>query len=343
MLLNTQSMKRITCLTLSFLIIAQSTYAQLQARASINAATVFLNGAELYSNARVTLPQGESDVLFTNIAGSVNPQSLNIGAENGVVVQSATFQNNYLADSSISPRGRKLQDTIALMERSTAVLADKKTVVDEQLSVIKENKKVSGQNNGLSVTELQKLLDLLNTRMNMLLTAQRTLTTAIDDQNVHLFLLKSQLAEEQKKAYQPGGQLLVKFYAPQSITTSISMTYVVPNAGWTPAYDLRVDKVNDPVKLFYKANIFQNCGVKWTNIRLSLSTGNPNEGVNAPVLTPTYLSFFTNTTGETLETKAYKSANNQSLSLNGGRMASPKISADGELRSQENTTINDYT
>lgn len=286
-------MKRISVLLLMMVAAATIVQAQPpQVKVTIHAATVFLNGAELASTARVTLPQGESDVIFTNVAGSVNQQSLSIGAGNGVVIQSATFQNNYLADSSISPRGNKLQDTMAVLKQDIAAATDKKTVVDEQLVVLRENKKVSGQNNGLSVAELQKLLDLMNTRMNGLLTTQRTLAADIEKKNARLVLLQNQLNEEQKKNYQPGGQLLVKFYAAQPTTATINMTYVVPNAGWSPTYDLRVEKVNDPVRLAYKANVYQNCGVSWNNIKLSLSTGNPNEGAEAPMLSPNYLSFY---------------------------------------------------
>jgi uncharacterized protein (TIGR02231 family) len=55
---------------------------------------------------------------------------------------------------------------------------------------------------------------------------------------------------------------------------------------------LRVDKINSPVKLVYKANIVQNSGVKWDNVKLSLSTGNPNEGAEAPTMNPWNLSFY---------------------------------------------------
>lgn len=182
---------------------ATTLYAQPQSKTTITAATVFLNGAELYSTAKVTLPQGESDVLFTNVAGSVNQQSLTIGAENGVVIQSATFLNNFLADSAISPRGKKLLDSVEVLQQEVEVLTDKKSVVDEQLTVLRENKRVAGQNNGLSVTELQKLLDLLGMKMNALLTAERSLSRDSEKKNERITLLRSQMGEEQKKNYQP--------------------------------------------------------------------------------------------------------------------------------------------
>jgi hypothetical protein len=81
----------------------------------------------------------------------------------------------------------------------------------------------------------------------------------------------------------------VKFYTPRAVSTRVNLTYVTPNAGWAPGYDLRVEKINTPVRLFYKAQVFQNSGVKWDKVRLTLSTGNPQEGAEAPVYSAQYL------------------------------------------------------
>ena len=335
-------------------LLSLSAAAQPQARVSITSATVFLSGAELAGNAKISLPQGESDVLFTNIAGDVSQQSLTIGAGSGVVVQSATFQNNYLGDSVLSPRAKVLRDSISFLEKESEQTEDRKAVLDEQLAVLKENHKVNGANTSLSVVELQKLLDLLNTRMNVLLTEQRTLTTITDKADTRIALLKKQLDEEQRRNYQPGGQLLVKFYAPQATATTINMSYVVPNAGWTPSYDVRVDAVNAPVKLFYKANVFQNSGVKWDKIHISLSTGNPYQGVDAPVLNPVYLSFYQPSRAvyggisqiATGSAQIYQSNNGGSVSIGGGRNTTgTQIVVDGIVlpKAQQQATLNHYT
>ncbi len=83
----------------------------------------------------------------------------------------------------------------------------------------------------------------------------------------------------------------MKFYAKEAGAAPVAINYVVAHAGWTPTYDIMADDVKSPVKLYYKANIHQNCGVNWNNVRLTLSTGNPDEGVQAPTLNPWYLSF----------------------------------------------------
>lgn len=258
----------------------------------IQHATIFLNGAELTSQAKLNLPQGESEVLFTNIAGNVNQESLTIGADNQVIIQSAGFQNNYLQTDIISPTVKQLEDSLELFNEWMDGFQNKLTVISEQEAVLRENRKLSGQNTGLNVAEVQKMIDLISNKMTSLLSDRKK----IEKEKVKLALrierTKRQLEEEKNKGFQPGGQLLVKFYAPKATTTNINMSYVVPNAGWTPTYDIRVDDLNKPVKIMYKANVFQNSGVKWNNISISLSTGNPTEGAEAPMLQPWHVAFF---------------------------------------------------
>lgn len=284
--------KKAITAALVFCLAYNTAQAQTRQKVSIEKVTVFLNGAEIESSSRLNLPQGESEVLFTNIAGNIVQQSISVGVGGNVAVQSATAQNDYLVSNNLSPKAQGIKDSIELLDQQVQLLNDKKAVLNEQLSVIKENRKVTGSNTGLSVAELQKLLDLINAKMNGLLAEGHTLDRQSNKINERLALLNRQLDEERKRDFQPGGQLLVKFYAPAATAANVTISYVTPNASWSPSYDLRVDKINAPVKLIYKANIIQNSGVKWENVKLSLSTGNPNEGAEAPVMSPWYLSFY---------------------------------------------------
>ena len=258
----------------------------------IDKATVFISGAELISTAKVSLSKGENEVQFTNVAGDVNNQSIVVNATNNVVVESVTFQNNYLAEDNISPVVKGLKDSIELVNKLRQPINNKIAVINEQITVLQSNRKVSGDNTGLSVTELQKMLDLINNRMESYLNEKNKQEDALKKTDERLARLEKQLDEEQKKNYQPGGQLLVKFYSKESTNSNITISYIVPHAGWSPIYDIWADDMHSPVKFYYKANIYQNSGVKWNNVHLTLSTGNPQEGMQAPVLNPWYLAFY---------------------------------------------------
>ena len=43
---------------------------------------------------------------------------------------------------------------------------------------------------------------------------------------------------------------------------------------------------NEPVEIYYKANVYQNSGEDWKDVKVTLSNGNPNESGVAPFLYP---------------------------------------------------------
>lgn len=267
-------------------------HAQTNQKLSLENATVFISGAELSSTARINLVKGENEFLFSNVAGNINIQSITVGATNGVVVESVTFQNNYISDDNLSPRVKEIKDSIELMTQRRQPVSNKIAALDEQIAVLQANRKVGGDNTGLSVAELTKMLDLVGNKMEACLNQKNKEQDNLKKIDERIAVLNKQLAEEQKRNYQPGGQLLVKFYAKESTGSNIAISYVVPNAGWTPVYDVMAQDAHSPVNIYYKANIYQNSGVKWNNVHLTLSTGNPQEGMQAPVLSPWYLSFY---------------------------------------------------
>ncbi|MCB0699347.1 MAG: mucoidy inhibitor MuiA family protein [Chitinophagales bacterium] len=266
------------------------TYAQTQHKLDIKQATVFLRGAELYSTTKISLQAGETEVLFTNVAGNINLQSLNVGADNGAVVQSAVFRNNYLQDETLSPRAKEIKDSIEYLEDRRHLNNNKIQSVETQIDLLKNSKNLNGKE--LSASDIQQLLGLIKNNMNSLMDEKTQLTKLEYDYVERIQKLQRQLNEEKQKGFQPGGQVLVKLFSKKATTSNIEVSYVVPNAGWAPSYDLRVDDINKPVQLAYKAHVYQNSGVEWNKIKLTLSTGNPNEGAEAPNLNPWYLAFY---------------------------------------------------
>ena len=287
-------MKYIT-LTMSTLILGAGTtcLAQPQQKLNIESATVFLSGAELTSTAKLSLVKGENEIKFINVAGDVNNQSIVANASNGVLVESVTFQNNYLATDNVSPKAKEIKDSIELVTLQQQTVDTKIKVLTEELTILQNNRKVGGDKTGLSVAELQKLLDLVSTKMEGYYNQRTKEENNQKKINEHLARLNAQLEEEQKTEYQPGGMLVIKFYAKEATSSNVTVSYVVNNAGWTPTYDVVAEDIKNPIKFYYKANIFQNSGVKWNNVHLTLSTGNPQEGMQAPTLAPWYLAFYT--------------------------------------------------
>ena len=296
-LLPQMKMKNIfsTCLMLPLLACSMSinAYAQsMSQKVDIDQVTVFLRGAELFNSSSFQLPEGESEVVFSNVAGNMNEQSLSISADNGVMVLSRTVRHDYLVEEVYSPRAKELQDELDAAEVKRQLLQVQQSVANEQLILLQKNSQLVQGDGVMAVDELEKMFNFVGRTMSAILEEQNRLNHELTELNKDIAKLSQQLNEEQNKGYQPGGQVIVKFYAPKAVTTNVRMSYVVNNAGWVPAYDLHVPKMNEPVQLTYKANVFQNTGIQWEKVNLTLSTGNPSQGIQAPTLSPWHLSAY---------------------------------------------------
>jgi uncharacterized protein (TIGR02231 family) len=97
----------------------------------------------------------------------------------------------------------------------------------------------------------------------------------------------------QNEMYQRNtSEVVISVSADAATNADLEVNYVVSNAGWTPQYDIRATNTKSPMQLSYKANVFQGTGEEWKNVKLTLSTANPNQSGLKPELIAWYLDFY---------------------------------------------------
>jgi len=275
----------------------------------LQSATVYRNGAELVHTARASLRQGNNALIIEDISNNIDINSIRIGSTGSVTVLSVEFSKEYLRPEISSPLIKKLQDSLDKVQQELEkVNVGIKTDMD-MLDLLSSNKKIGGQQTGLSVAELIKMMDYYKQKsleLNAELTAGNTkagrLKTAAGK-------LESQITEEEQKNTRTSGRLLLQLLSPQAGEVIFTISYLTPTAFWNPSYDLRVDNINDSLKLLYKAKLVQTSGIDWKQVKLTLSTSVPNQGGNAPILKTWFLHYV-----ETfMDNESYKSNSLQSM------------------------------
>ncbi len=275
------------------LFVGATAHAETRQKLVMEHATVFLRGAEISCTAKVTLVKGENEFIFSNVANNINTGSVQISATNGVAVQSVNFQNYYQPKPEVITQVKTYDDSIKRLSRRRVFIANKIEVLDDQITAIKTS---LSTDNTLPASELSKRLEMAGTKLQACLDSkskQEEILQGIDEQIAQLQQLQQQQTEERKEKPVPGGQLQVKLYASQATTSAVTITYIMPDAGWLPIYDIMADDIKSPVQIYYKANIYQRGGIPWDNVKLTLSTGNPQEGMQVPVVNPVYVSLYT--------------------------------------------------
>lgn len=69
-----------------------------------------------------------------------------------------------------------------------------------------------------------------------------------------------------------------------------SLSYLVSNAGWNPAYNMRSLSSGTKLNVEYLAHVRQNSGEDWNGVKLTLSTATPNMDAEIPLLVPMWIN-----------------------------------------------------
>ena len=263
--------------------------------AKIKSATVYSNSAELLQSASVTLPSGTSEIVIKNVADYVNENTIQIGAPANVTVLSVQFTRNFISEYEIdesNPMIKRVRDSIMLIEKEMGKIANEKVSYSKTIDLLDKNQNVAGQNSGLNVTELMKLVDYYRAKRNELSNLVDVLYEKENKLKDKLSKLNSKLelnTQKQEKTSQ--GKLVIQVMTDAASSVNLDINYLTNNASWSPFYDLRADNINSPINLMYKAKVVQNTGIDWKKVKLTLSSGNPNQNNTAPILQAWFLRF----------------------------------------------------
>lgn len=128
--------------------------------------------------------------------------------------------------------------------------------------------------------------------MTEVLRKQVETTKSIKLAESRLVKVQQQLAEINTRNDRNTSEIMVQVSATKSIEAEMAICYLVKNAQWTPTYDIRVKNVSSPMEIIHKANITQQSGEDWKEVKLILSTGNPRESRTRPELQPWMLAYY---------------------------------------------------
>ena len=96
--------------------------------------------------------------------------------------------------------------------------------------------------------------------------------------------VKQELRELSSTNQKVSGTVTIEISSEKIAVENLELSYFVRNAGWSPFYNLRTKGVGEAIEMEFNANVYQNTGVEWNNVSLTLATGNPQVSGNAPQL-----------------------------------------------------------
>jgi len=271
-------------------LIGLQVFGQTAVSSKINTVKVFKRNAEIKRTAQATVNPGTQEIVIKGISTSIDPSSLQIQFKNASTeLLSAKYEPNHILGQSNNPKVEELKRISENLTDDLSWVTDQKNALLGMEEVLKKNQDLGGQS-GFTPAQVMELSNKYRTKY---LEIRKELKSVLKEEKKvkqKLANANKQLNEMSAKFNKPTGTVVLQVSSKANAKLNINCTYTVRNAGWNPLYDLRSAGITKDVKLNYRANIYQNTGQDWKNVNMTVSTGNPTQNNERPILTPLYVN-----------------------------------------------------
>jgi uncharacterized protein (TIGR02231 family) len=258
--------------------------------------TVFPRGARVVRTAEADLPQGQHTVSFSDLPVNADPASIRISAE-GPKGTKLFGVHTEVANTPAETQERQLDilNKIKDLEIEKGPLADQIAAHQAELDILKNigHEAASQAEKSASISGLPDAVEKVGKRVAKLLAQVRQDQAKQKEVDAKIDALNRDLrqagpGQKQEREMQADLELA------EAGTVKFSLVYQVTSAGWTPVYDLRLNSTAASPKaaIAFQADVQQQSGEDWDNVKLELSTAKPTELSEIPDPSQWWLDFY---------------------------------------------------
>lgn len=282
-----------TILMMCAICFSLGTFAQKETsvKSSIDKVTVFFQGAQIARSAKKNLQPGRQLIIVEKLTDFVDPNSVQVKALGDLTILSVSTRKNFedlkLSNSEIA----ELTERRKKLEKEERTLADEYGILNLDKALLLKNRSLAGDN-GLSVGELKEAYTFMHAKMSEITLRQTAIEEKLEELNKDINQLDQEIISQRSKPVINYSEVVIEVDVAQSTSSEFFVSYITPNASWTPYYDMRSDGIGKPVRLEAKALVSQTTGIDWDDVDLVLSTNDPYENTSEPILKPWYIRYY---------------------------------------------------
>ncbi|WP_282042668.1 mucoidy inhibitor MuiA family protein [Winogradskyella flava] len=262
-----------------------------QKSSKITNVTVYLDGAEINRMANIDLKSGTTEFIFNGLSPHIEESSIQVSGLKDASILSINYGINYLSKQKQTDSITNLRQQLKSLDDSIQTEYDLVSGYNEEIDLIKSNKRLSNENEVVNLEELKNFAKYYRERITQLKISIHESNKKVETFEEQQNDIKKQLSEFNVDKKVQTGEIKLKLNTKKAESLDLKITYNIKNAGWFPIYDLKAEQINSPINLEYKAHIFQNSGCDWNDVKLTLSTSDPNTNNEKPIVNPKYLNF----------------------------------------------------
>ncbi len=260
---------------------------------NIKNVTVFNKGVNVKRLGKLDLKKGDNTIYIQELSPYLSNESIQFVIKSSkVIINSVGKEMNYLGiKNHMTDEVKLLKDSLESTNEKLRLEQVSLLVYNEEKDLLNENKSVLKLSKEFVIDDLMDLSDFFRERMLDIEEKISTTNKKIIDINQTIANIQSQIRSLNARVKNQFSNVVVQITSKEELKVDYELSYNINDrAGWKPCFDLRIEKMNSPVDITYKAEIYQNTNEQWKNVTVSLSTGNLNQSNKAPVFNTDYLT-----------------------------------------------------
>lgn len=261
----------------------------------ITRVTVFRKGAQVYRTGNLNVREGKTLIRLKGLTPDLDPKSIKVTGSEGLTILSIAHTWNTTA-AAINTHA---MDSLLFISKNISWTIDnwklRQDVLYEKMNLLQENKQIGSKTTGVSTEQLEKALALFETTFMESKREVLVINRKVDSLNQVQQLIMEQVKALRGTPLISKSEIEILVMSDHAQAGSLEVSYIVQNAGWIPRYDIRAKDINHPIDLVYNADIRQETGEIWKNVKLSFSNASPYGRQTAPELSTWKLTTLANT------------------------------------------------
>ena len=260
-------------------------------KSKIRAVTVFMDKALITRSAALTLAPGDYRLVFDGLPENIISESIQVEGKGDFLLKQFQYREKSIRDDSGAKKITALRSQVKTLQFRVKEMEDKIQQAEKEMQFIERilNKITTFDPKSETTAEIDpdkwiKMVSFYRSKLETLLKESREADRQKDDTQNEIDRLQSDInntsVSSVKKEYHVELSVLVK----SAGDIRLDLTYLVTEATWIPAYDLRVSTENKIMTVVYNAVVQQNTSEDWTDAELKFSTAKPNMASKHPDL-----------------------------------------------------------
>lgn len=281
-------------------IVCSADLQRLQASHRISQVTVYPDRAMTTRSANLNLQPGSYVVSFANLPPLIQDDSVRVEGKGtaGVTIVGLETKREFLEKSG-DKRVKEIDDEIRALERQSASMDARKAGLSAQTAFLDSIRVAWGDRISKelaigkpSAAELQEASAFVGSGVTKAEELSRDLDGEKRQIKDKIDALRRQRDEINGAVRKEDKTVEVTLEVSRAGNLNLALSAVTGQAGWEPAYDVRLAADGKTTGLTFRAQVRQLTGEDWNNVEMNLSTARPAAGGAPPELYPWRLSFY---------------------------------------------------